>query len=97
MADKLGDLMGRFGKGPSGLGLGVKLLIAAGGLGYAATQSVYTGTLECVYFSHQLVFAYVDFFFCSLIITVEGGHRAIIFSRLGGIQKNVYSEGLHFR
>lgn len=70
MVDKLGDMMGRFGKGPSGIGLGVKLLVAAGGLGYAATQSVYT---------------------------VEGGHRAIVFSRIGGIQKNVYSEGLHFR
>ncbi|XP_017478137.1 PREDICTED: prohibitin-2-like [Rhagoletis zephyria] len=70
MADKLGDMMGRFGKAPNGLGLGIKLLVAAGGLGYAATQSVYT---------------------------VEGGHRAIIFSRIGGIQKNVYAEGLHFR
>ncbi|CAD5115209.1 DgyrCDS4202 [Dimorphilus gyrociliatus] len=29
--------------------------------------------------------------------TVEGGHRAIIFSRLGGIQKDIYTEGLHFR
>lgn len=29
--------------------------------------------------------------------TVEGGHRAIIFSRLGGVQKEVYAEGLHFR
>ncbi|CAH1407446.1 unnamed protein product [Nezara viridula] len=29
--------------------------------------------------------------------TVEGGHRAIIFSRLSGVQKEVYSEGLHFR
>ncbi|GAB0100779.1 Prohibitin [Sergentomyia squamirostris] len=29
--------------------------------------------------------------------TVEGGHRAIIFSRLGGVQKEIYSEGLHFR
>lgn len=31
------------------------------------------------------------------MFTVEGGHRAIIFSRLGGIQPDVYSEGLHFR
>lgn len=31
------------------------------------------------------------------IYTVEGGHRAIIFSRIGGIQPDVYSEGLHFR
>lgn len=29
--------------------------------------------------------------------TVDGGHRAIIFSRLGGIQSNIYTEGLHFR
>jgi len=31
------------------------------------------------------------------IYTVDGGHRAIIFSRIGGIQPGVYSEGLHFR
>lgn len=29
--------------------------------------------------------------------TVEGGHRAIIFSRIGGVQPDVYREGLHFR
>ena len=29
--------------------------------------------------------------------TVEGGHRAIIFSRIGGVQKEIYTEGLHFR
>ncbi|XP_015110973.1 prohibitin-2 isoform X1 [Diachasma alloeum] len=29
--------------------------------------------------------------------TVDGGHRAIIFSRLGGIQKDIFTEGLHFR
>jgi len=31
------------------------------------------------------------------IYTVEGGHRSIIFSRLGGVQPGVYAEGLHFR
>lgn len=31
------------------------------------------------------------------MLPVEGGHRAIIFSRLGGIQNDIYSEGLHFR
>ena len=31
------------------------------------------------------------------VYTVDGGHRAIIFSRLGGIQPDTYSEGLHFR
>lgn len=29
--------------------------------------------------------------------TVDGGHRSIIFSRIGGIQKDIYPEGLHFR
>lgn len=31
------------------------------------------------------------------LFTVDGGHRAIIFSRIGGIQNNIYTEGLHFR
>lgn len=31
------------------------------------------------------------------MFTVEGGHRAIIFSRIGGIQSQVFPEGLHFR
>ena len=35
--------------------------------------------------------------FLSSILTVEGGHRAIIFSRLGGIMDDVMIEGLHFR
>jgi prohibitin 2 len=29
--------------------------------------------------------------------TVEGGQRAIIFSRIGGIQNDIFTEGLHFR
>uniref|UniRef100_A0A915ID25 Prohibitin n=1 Tax=Romanomermis culicivorax TaxID=13658 RepID=A0A915ID25_ROMCU len=29
--------------------------------------------------------------------TVDGGHRAIIFSRLTGVRSEIYSEGLHFR
>lgn len=29
--------------------------------------------------------------------TVDGGHRAIIFSRVGGVQKEIFAEGLHFR
>lgn len=31
------------------------------------------------------------------LYNVDGGHRAIIFSRIGGVQDRVYSEGLHFR
>lgn len=32
-----------------------------------------------------------------IVSTVEGGHRAVIFSRLGGVQDEVFAEGLHFR
>ncbi|XP_071520127.1 prohibitin-2 [Panulirus ornatus] len=70
MADKLNDLAGRLGKGPRGLGTGLKLLAAAGAAAYGLSQSMYT---------------------------VEGGQRAIIFSRIGGIQQDIYTEGLHFR
>ncbi|CAF5135223.1 unnamed protein product [Rotaria magnacalcarata] len=32
------------------------------------------------------------------MFTVEGGHRAIIFNRIGGVDLNtIHSEGLHFR
>jgi prohibitin 2 len=31
------------------------------------------------------------------IFTVEAGHRAIMFNRIGGIGQDVYKEGLHFR
>lgn len=67
---KLNDLAGRFGKTPKGVGLGLKLLAAAGVAAYGINQSMFT---------------------------VEGGHRAIIFSRIGGVQQDIYTEGLHFR
>jgi len=31
------------------------------------------------------------------LYTVEGGHRAIIFNRIGGVQNDIYPEGLHIR
>ncbi|XP_049875442.1 prohibitin-2 [Pectinophora gossypiella] len=31
------------------------------------------------------------------VFTVEGGHRAIMFNRIGGVQQAVMSEGMHFR
>jgi len=31
------------------------------------------------------------------VYTIEGGHRGIIFSRIGGIMPETYVEGLHFR
>ncbi|KAK6177319.1 hypothetical protein SNE40_015443 [Patella caerulea] len=67
---KLGDMVGRMKGGGKGLGAGVGLLAAAGGLIYGISQSFYT---------------------------VDGGHRAIIFSRIGGVKDDIYVEGLHFR
>ncbi|UYV82017.1 PHB2 [Cordylochernes scorpioides] len=32
-----------------------------------------------------------------VFVLVEGGHRAIIFNRIGGVQSDIYSEGLHFK
>jgi len=29
--------------------------------------------------------------------SVEAGHRAIIFNRIGGLGNEIYKEGLHFR
>ncbi|OWR41779.1 prohibitin-2 [Danaus plexippus] len=31
------------------------------------------------------------------LFTVEGGHRAIMFNRIGGVQQEVMAEGMHFR
>ncbi|XP_055958516.1 prohibitin-2 [Patella vulgata] len=67
---KLGDMVGRMKGGGKGLGTGIGLLAAAGGLVYGISQSFYT---------------------------VDGGHRAIIFSRIGGVKDDIYVEGLHFR
>jgi len=71
MANILKDLAQRLSGGtPKGAGIGAKLLIAAGAVGYGLKESMFT---------------------------VDGGHRAIMFSRVGGIQEDIYAEGLHFR
>lgn len=70
MAQQLKDFASKLPKGGGGLGMGIKLLVAAGGLAYGINQSVYT---------------------------VDGGHRSIIFSRIGGVKDDIYAEGLHFR
>jgi prohibitin 2 len=31
------------------------------------------------------------------MFSIEAGHRAIMFNRIGGIANDVYREGLHFR
>jgi len=70
MADKLNDLAGKMGRGPSGLGKGLGLLAAGAAAVYGVSQSIYT---------------------------VDGGHRAIMFNRIGGIQDYNLAEGMHFK
>ena len=90
--NKMADIMARLGKSPRGVGLGMQLLIGAGGLVYGISQSMYTGKTETI-----LSCACTVSFLQSLVLLVEGGQRAIIFSRIGGVQNEVYAEGLHFR
>lgn len=46
---------------------------------------------------HDIRFTLFHVLQMNSVYTVEGGHRSIIFSRLGGVQPDVYSEGLHFK
>lgn len=43
-----------------------------------------------------LQLTFTTYFYVALFL-VEGGHRAIMFNRIGGIQQEIYPEGLHFR
>ena len=61
MSDKFGDMMGRFGKAPKGMGLGIKLLAGAVGLGYVGTQSVYTGTFVTLIFLGFFLLIFIFF------------------------------------
>ncbi len=95
MADKMKDFAGAFknvggGGAPRGLGMGIKLLAGAIAGAYGFQQAMYTGKARGGWSSVMGVMFI-------LVLAVDGGHRAIIFSRLGGIQDNIYTEGLHFR
>ena len=51
MAQTLGDFAKRFGSGaPRGVGLGLKLLIGAGAIGYGIKESIYTGKFGYSFF-----------------------------------------------
>lgn len=53
---KLNDLAGRLGKGPKGLGTGLKLLAIAAGGAYGVSQSVFTGTYAFVVCMYIMVY-----------------------------------------
>lgn len=72
-------------KNSRGAGVGIGLLAAAGVATYAAINSIFTGG------SSHIRFRLISSF------SVEAGHRAIMFNRVGGLGNEVYKEGLHFR
>jgi len=58
----------------------------------------YEHSVYAVNLSWKVQFATAYYHFrCFCVQLVEGGHRAIIFSRIGGVQPDIYREGLHFR
>lgn len=92
MTEKLGGFASRLAQGaPKGLGLGMKVLIGASAAVYGVYKSMYTG-------KRQFLATFFSTIFLPLCFLVEGGHRAIIFNRIGGIDQNtIHAEGLHFR
>ena len=108
MEEKLKDFASKAGKGgmpgaPKGLGLGVKLLAAGAAAVYGVQQSMYTGHFINL-MAMNLSFIILSESTCKISYTynqipflVEGGHRAIIFGRIGGIKPHIMAEGLHFR
>jgi hypothetical protein len=76
--------------GMLGGGAGIALLI---GGGLAINSSLFNGMsyafmscLCCVNFTK----------FPKLLLTVDGGHRAIKYSRFGGVKSEIFNEGTHF-
>ena len=66
MADKLNEFAKQFNKGapgaPKGLGLGVKLLAAAGAAFYGLQQSVYTGKFSQIFPKNHLMKVIISIF-----------------------------------
>jgi prohibitin 2 len=89
MAEKLNDFASRLSKGtPKGLGLSVSLLAGTTAAIYGIYRSMFTGNFKREREKLNKLYCFL----------VEGGHRAIIFNRIGGVDQNtIHAEGLHFR
>ena len=97
MAQNLKDLAGRLPAGPRGMGTALKLLLGAGAVAYGVRESVFTGEQPP---SAGRTLRSPDPRSCypTPLSAVEGGHRAIFFNRIGGVQQDtILAEGLHFR
>jgi len=94
MTEKFNDLASKLAKGsPKGLGFGITVFAGATAAIYGIYKSLFTGR-NC----DDICYLFFSSCCCCCCISVEGGHRAIIFSRLGGIDPHtILSEGLHFR
>jgi len=87
------------GMGGKGLKTAMSLAVVGVGASAIAYNSLFTGynIFRCIVSYHSLctpVFALSHEIRDGL---VEGGQKAIIFSRFGGVLPKVYNEGLHFR
>jgi prohibitin 2 len=92
---KRGTRFGGAGGGPpKGLFGGIGGLILVGGGIWVANNALFNGTqytsgMLLQLLQHQVVQCWRP--------TVDGGHRAIKYTRVGGVQKEIFSEGTHFR
>ncbi len=85
--DMLNQMKKQMPKLTRGGGVGIGMLGLAGAAGYCAYQSLFTG----INFDDLRL----SKIFC--LFSVEAGHRAIMFNRIGGVGNEIYKEGLHLR
>lgn len=50
----MNDMFARLARGSKGMGIGASFLLAAGGLAYAASQSIFTGKPSQIIFKNNL-------------------------------------------
>ncbi|KAJ3205765.1 hypothetical protein HDU82_004968 [Entophlyctis luteolus] len=79
------------GSGSSGIFASGGALIGLGALAIAANQSLFNGTFATVQY-----LPFVTVFPSPTPIIVDGGHRAVMYSRISGVKPTVYNEGTHF-
>ena len=79
------DMAGRMMQNPKGIG---------GGLGWVRDGRQLSWVRICRLVAGVAGLAYVGY---NSLFSVDGGHRAIMFNRITGVQSDIFREGLHFR
>ncbi|MCJ1269109.1 Prohibitin-2, subunit of the prohibitin complex (Phb1p-Phb2p) [Lobaria immixta] len=90
------------GRPPKGLFSGFAGVVLVVGGGIALNNSLFNGMArDSAHFAVLFAFQFVRFLpLCSSVTNicpVDGGHRAIKYTRIGGVGKEIYQEGTHFR